>query len=201
MAAARQPALMGGLSDNREHELAVVMEAIAANTDPVLGADVPKAAEHLLRVLDDCKFRDARGRTRSRGNSDDLGLFFYFVWRRIARYGFDGTQRSEARRWTFYLLDATTRTYEVGHPDMMRMGATEHLLSIVDCDIERRDGLVRNDTMKDRVMRLEVKCNSTDLASRGFAKMKMHLKDTALLRQCGLPSPRSFHLEMERDGS
>ena len=67
MAAARQPTLMWGLSDNREHELAAVREAIAANTDPALGADVPKAAEHLLRVLDDCKFRDARGRTRSRG--------------------------------------------------------------------------------------------------------------------------------------
>ena len=201
MAAARQPTLMWGLSDNREHELAAVMEAIAANTDPALGADVPKAAEHLLRVLDDCKFRDARGRTRSRGNSDDLGLFFYFVWRRIARYGFDGTQRSEARRWTFYLFDATTRTYEAGHPDMLHMRAKRHLRSIVDCDIERRDGLVRNDTMKDRVMRLEVKCKSTDLVARGFAKMKMHLKDPVLLRQCGLASPRSFHLEMERDGS
>ena len=136
-------------------------------------------------------------------------MFFYFVWRRIARYGFDGTQRSEARRWTFYLFDATTRTYEVGHPDMLHMGAKEHLLSIVDCNIERRDflaplGLVRNDTMKDRVMRLEVKCKSTDLAGRGFAKMKMHLKGTALLRQCwgrSPQSPRSFHFEMERDGN
>jgi hypothetical protein len=195
-----------GLSDNREHELAVVMEAIAANTDPALGADVPKAAEHLLRVLDDCKFRDARGRTRSRGNSADLGLFFYFVWRRIARYGFDSTQRSEPRRWTFYRFDATTQTYELGHPDMIRMRAQEHLISIVDCRVERRDflaplGLVRNDTMKARVMRLEVKCKSSDLVSRAFAKMKIHLKDTALLRQCGLPSPRSFHLEMEREGS
>ena len=131
-------------------------------------------------------------------------MFFYFVWRRIARYGFDGTQRSEARRWTFYLFDATTRTYEVGHPDMLHMRAKRHLRSIVDCDIERRDGLVRSDTMKDRVMRLEVKCKSTDLVARGFAKMKMHLKDPVLLRQCGglrPPSPRSFHLEMERDGS
>ena len=131
-------------------------------------------------------------------------MFFYFVWRRIARYGFDGTQRSEARRWTFYLFDATTRTYEAGHPDLMRMRAKRHLRSIVDCGIERRDGLVRNDTMKDRVMRLEVKCKSTDLVARGFAKMKIHLKDTALLRKCGglcPPSPRSFHLEMERDGS
>ena len=136
-------------------------------------------------------------------------MFFYFVWRRIARYGFDSTQRSEARRWTFYLLDATTGTYELGHPDMLHMRAEGHLLSIVDCDIERRDflaplGLVRNDTMKDRVMRLEVKCKSADLVARGLAKMKIHLKDTALLRQCwGLrpQSPRSFHLEMERDGS
>ena len=99
----RRAALMQGSSDNREYELAVVREAIAAKTDPALGADLPNAAEHLLRVLDDCEFRDERGKLRSRGNSTDLGLFFYFVWRRIMRYGFDATQRSEARRWTFYL--------------------------------------------------------------------------------------------------
>ena len=103
----RRAALMQGSSDNREYELAVVREAIAAKTDPALGADVPNAAEHLLRVLDDCEFRDARGKLRSRGNSTDLSWFFYFVWRRIMRYGFDGTQRSEARRWTFYLPAAT----------------------------------------------------------------------------------------------
>ena len=210
-------ALMQGSADNREYELAVVREAIAAKTDPALGADVPNAAEHLLRVLDDCKFRDARGKVRSRGNSTDLSLFFYFVWRRIMRYGFDGTQRSEARRWSFYQpvaigatgtgLAPTTQTYEpweLAHPDMIRMGVEWHLLSIVDCPIERRGflaplGLVRNDTMKARAMRLEVKCRSSDLVSRAFTKMKMHLKDPALLRRCGLPSPRSFHLALERE--
>jgi hypothetical protein len=77
--------MMGGHSDNREYELAVVREAIAAKTDPALGADIPNAAEHLLRVLDDCEFRDERGKLRSRGNSTDLSWFFYFVWRRIIR--------------------------------------------------------------------------------------------------------------------
>jgi hypothetical protein len=203
--------MMGGCSErqqHREHELAVVREAIAAKTDQALGADVPNAAEHLLRVLDDCEFRDARGKVRSRGNSTELGWFFYFVWRRIMRYGFDGTQRSEARRWTFYLPAATgaCEPWMPAHPDLVPMRVKRHLLSIVDCDVEqqRRDflaplGLVRNDTMKARVMLLEVKCTTSNLVSRAFAKTKMHLKDPSLLRRCGLPSPRSFHLELERE--
>ena len=166
----------------------------------------PNAAEHLLRVLDDCEFRDARGKLRSRGNSTELSWFFYFVWRRIMRYGFDGTQRSEARRWTFYLPVApgASEPWMHAHPDMIHMSVKRHLLSIVDCDVGRRGslaplGLVRNGTMKARVMLLEVKCKSSNLVARAFAKTKMHLKDPSLLRRCGLPSPRSFHLELERE--
>ena len=201
--------MMGGCSErqqHREHELAVVREAIAAKTDPALGADLPNAAEHLLRVLDDCEFRDARGKARSRGNSTELSWFFYFVWRQIMRYGFDSTQRSEARRWTFYVPAAAGagEPWMPAHPDMIHMGVKWHLLSIVDCDAEQQralapPGLVRNDTMKARVMLLEVKCKSSNLVARAFAKMKMHLKDPSLLRRCGLPSPRSFHLELERE--
>jgi hypothetical protein len=195
---------MQGSADNREYELAVVREAIAAKTDPALGADLPNAAEHLLRVLDDCEFRDARGKLRSRGNSTDLGLFFYFVWRRIMRYGFDSTQRSEARRWTFYLPAATGATgtdepWNPAHHDLIPTRVKRHLLSIVDCDVERREGLVRNDTMNARVMLLEVKCTTSNLVARAFAKTKMHLRDPVMLRRCGLPSPRSFHLELERE--
>ena len=73
------------------------------------------------------------------------------------------------------------------------------MLSIVDCDVECREGLVRNDTMNARVMLLEVKCKSANLVSRAFAKTKMHLRDPVMLRRCGLPSPRSFHLELERE--
>jgi hypothetical protein len=197
---------MQGSADNREYELAVVREAIAAKTDPALGADLPNAAEHLLRVLDDCEFRDERGKLRSRGNSTDLGLFFYFVWRRIMRYGFDATQRSEARRWTFYLplpaatgATGTDEPWIPAHHDLIPTRVKRHLLSIVDCDVERREGLVRNDTMNARVMLLEVKCTTSNLVSRAFAKTKMHLRDPAMLRRCGLPSPRSFHLELERE--
>ena len=203
----RRAALMQGSADNREYELAVVREAIAAKTDPALGADLPNAAEHLLRVLDDCEFRDERGKLRSRGNSTDLGLFFYFVWRRIMRYGFDATQRSEARRWTFYLPAATGATgtdepWSPAHHDLIPTRVKRHLHSIVDCDVERREGLVRNDTMNARVMLLEVKCTTSNLVSRGHwpvAKTKMHLRDPVMLRRCGLPSPRSFHLELERE--
>ena len=196
--------MMGRCSErqqHREYELAVVREAIAAKTDPALGADLPNAAEHLLRVLDDCEFRDERGKLRSRGNSTDLGLFFYFVWRRIMRYGFDATQRSEARRWTFYLPVApgTAEPWMHAHPDLIPTRVKRHLLSIVDCDVEQQRALVRNDTMKARVMLLDVKCTTSNLVARAFAKTKMHLRDPVMLRRCGLPSPRSFHLELERE--
>ena len=60
-----------GLAGNREHELMVISEAIAAHTDPALDADVPKAAEAMLLVLDYCE--------QSLPNFADMGLFLYDV--------------------------------------------------------------------------------------------------------------------------
>ena len=54
--------LAEGLSGKREQELMVIREAIAANTDPALEADVRNAAEAMLLVLDDYERRDAQGK-------------------------------------------------------------------------------------------------------------------------------------------
>jgi hypothetical protein len=93
-----------GLNGKREQELMLVREAIVANTDAALEADVPKAAEALLKVLEYCERREASGKVQSYGNVADLGLFLYYTWRRVARYGFDRTQSSAAHQWVFYLF-------------------------------------------------------------------------------------------------
>ena len=53
--------LAAGLAGKREQELMVIREAITANTDPALEADVPRAAEHMLKVLDYCERVDVNG--------------------------------------------------------------------------------------------------------------------------------------------
>ena len=85
----------------------VIRDAIVAHTDPELEADAAQAAVHLLRVLDDCERRDAHGKMQAHGNFAHLGLFMYYVWRRVARYGFD-----RAQQWTFYLFNGAM--YENG---------------------------------------------------------------------------------------
>jgi hypothetical protein len=100
--------LAEGLSGKREQELMAIREAITANTDAALEADVPKAAEHILEVLDYCERLDAYGKVQSLPNFPDLGLFLYYVWRRVARFGYDRTQSTAAHQWTFYLFNVAT---------------------------------------------------------------------------------------------
>ena len=85
-----------GLNGKREQELMIVREAIVACTDPALEADVPKAAEAMMCVLEFCELRDeTTGRIERLGNISKLGMYVYYIWRRVARYGFDS---STARR-------------------------------------------------------------------------------------------------------
>jgi len=77
-------AYAAGLSSKREQELMMIREAITAHTDPALRADVPKAADALLVVLDYCERRDTHGKVQSHGNFADLGLFFCLTARRTS---------------------------------------------------------------------------------------------------------------------
>jgi hypothetical protein len=123
--------LAEGLSGKREQELMVIRDAIVAHTDPVLEADVPKAAEHMLAFLDYCERLDEHGKVQSLSNFEDLGLFLYYVWRRVARYGFDRTQSSAAHQWTFYLFNGAT--YERGQFEQLHIKAKEHVRMIIGC--------------------------------------------------------------------
>jgi hypothetical protein len=180
--------LAEGLAGKREQELMVIREAITANTDAALEADVPKAAEHLLKVLDYCERLDAYGKVQSLPNFPDLGLFLYYVWRRVARFGYDRTQSSAAHQWTFYLFNGAT--YERGQLEQLHIQAEEHLREIVDA-------LASNVQLKTRGISLEAKCKSTDLVSKGLSKMQMSFKHEARLARCGLVSPNDFQLKLD----
>jgi hypothetical protein len=178
-----------GLNGKREQELMVVREAIVANTDPALEADVPRAADALLKVLEYCERRDeATGRVEKLGNIADLGKFLYFVWRRVARYGFDRTQSSEAHQWTFYLFNGAT--YERGQLKQLSIRAEKHIRAVVEA-------LSVSVQLRTRVMSLDVKCNTSDFISKALTKMQMMFMDIEQLQGCGLVSPDDFERELD----
>jgi hypothetical protein len=178
-----------GLNGKREQELMVVREAIVANTDQALEADVPKAAEALLKVLEYCERRDeSTGRVEKLGNIADLGKFLYFVWRRVARYGFDRTQSSAAHQWTLYLFNGAT--YERGQYEQLAIQAKEHVRAVVEA-------LSVSVQLRSRVMSLEVKCNTSDFIARALTEMQMMFKNIKQLVKCGLVSPDDFERELD----
>ena len=180
--------LAEGLAGKREQELMAIRDAIVANTAATLEADVPKAAEHLLRVLDYCERVDTHGKVQVHANNAHLGLFLYYVWRRVARYGFDRTQSSESHQWTFYLFNGAT--YERGQFEQLESKAKRHMRSIVDT-------LSANVQLRTRVSNLEVKCDAENFVSRAIAEMQPLLKDVEQLGWCGLVSPNDFQLELD----
>jgi phage/plasmid-associated DNA primase len=180
--------LAEGLAGKREQELMAIRDAIVANTDATLEADVPKAAEHLLKVLDFCERVDTHGKVQVHANNAHLGLFLYYVWRRVARYGFDRTQSSESHQWTFYLFNGAT--YERGQFEQLESKAKRHMRSIVDT-------LSANVQLRTRVSNLEVKCDAENFVSRAIAEMQPLLKDVEQLGWCGLVSPNDFQLELD----
>ena len=177
-----------GLNGKREQELMVIREAILACTDPALEADVPKAAEALLEVLDYCERRDASGNRQSLSNIADLGLFLYFIWRRVARYGFDKTQSSEAHQWTLYLFDGAT--YERGQWEQLTIRAKGHIRAVVT-------SLVSSVQMQSRAASLDVKCNTSDFIAKAIAEAVECMHDGKLIREGGLVSPDEFERELD----
>jgi hypothetical protein len=180
--------LAEGLSGKREQELMVIREAIVANTDAALEADVRNAAEAMLLVLDDYERRDAQGKLQPNVNFADLGAFFYFVWRRVARYGFDGTQHTEANQYTFFLFNGAT--YQHGKRRQFLSKAKEHVRRVVSA-------LIESPQLESRARSLAGKCTSSDLLPRALAEMHESLTNDEKLARCGLISPQEFQLKLD----
>jgi hypothetical protein len=172
-----------GLNGKREQELMLVREAIVANTDRALEADVTKAAEAMLQVLDDYERRDAHGRMQPISNFADLGIFFYYIWRRVARYGFDSSQHSEAHQYTFFLFNGAT--YEHGKRRQFASKAKEHVRLVVSA-------LANCPQLGGRASSLAAKCTSSDLLARALSEMQESMTNDDKLAGCGLLSLEEF---------
>jgi hypothetical protein len=172
-----------GLSGKREHELMAVCEAITACTDPALEANVRKAAEHLLKVLDDCE------RKGLSSNFTDLGMFFYFIWRRVARFACDSSQRTEDKQYTFFLFDGAT--YKHGKRRQFASKVKEHVRLVVTA-------LEAVPLLKSRAESLEAKCTSSDIVSKAISETLIDsLTDNDKLAACGLCTTEQFDRDLD----
>jgi hypothetical protein len=178
-----------GLNGKREQELMVIREAIVACTDPVLEADVPSAAESMLAVLELFEYKDeTTGRVEKLNNIPDLGMFVFYIWRRIARYGFDKTQSSQAHQWTFYLFNGAT--YVRGQWDRISIRAKEHIYSVVRA-------LCESPSLRARAKSALARCYSSDYISRALSETQMSFKHVERLEACGLVDPEVFERKLD----
>jgi hypothetical protein len=178
-----------GLNGKREQELMLIREAIVACTDPALDADVPAAAEAMMCVLEFCELRDeTTGRVEKLGNITDMGLFVYFIWRRVARYGFDKTQSSESHQWTMYLFNGAT--YERGQWKALKDETKQHILRIIKllCDAP---------ALRARAKAAFARCHSSDYIARALSDAGECMQNPRRLAKCGLVSPDKFERELD----
>jgi hypothetical protein len=180
-----------GLNGKREQELMVIREAIVANTDPALEADVPSAAEALMCVLELFEYKDeTTGRVERLGNISKLGLYAFHIWRRVARYGFDKTQSSAAHQWTFYLFNGAT--YERGQWERIAIRAEEQVLAVLM-------HLLDAPSLRARAKSALARSESSDYIARALVKTQMSFKNSERLVKCGLVDPEEFERELDMD--
>jgi hypothetical protein len=178
-----------GLNGKREQELMVIREAIVACTDASLEADVGKAADAMLEVLEFQEYRDeSTGRVEKLGNITDLGLFIYHIWWRVARYGFDKTQSSESHQWTLYLFNGAT--YERGQWKALKRQAKHHFHS---CIMQ----LCESPSLRSRAKGTLARCKQSDFVTKALAEAVECMQDGKLLREGGLVSPDEFERELD----
>jgi hypothetical protein len=172
-----------GLAGKREQELMVISAAIVANTDPALEANVRKAAEHMLKVLDYCE------RKQLSSNFTDLGMFFYYIWRRVARYGCDSSQRTEDKQFTFFLFDGAT--YKHGKRRQFASKVKEHVRLVVAA-------LEESPVLQSRAVSLEAKCTSSDIVAKAISETLIEsLTNNDKLEACGLCSTEEFDRKLD----
>jgi hypothetical protein len=178
-----------GLNGKREQELMLVREAIVACTDPALEADVAKAAEAMLEVLEFQEYRDeTTGRVEKLGDIASMGLFVFHIWWRVARYGYDKTQSSEAHQWTLYLLNGAT--YERGQMKALKRQAKHH---VSRCIVQ----LCESPALRSRAKGTLARCRTSDFVARAIAEAVECMQDGKLPNEGGLVSPDEFERKID----
>ena len=177
-----------GLNGKREQELMLVREVLVECTDPALQADIVGAAEALMCVLEFCEYRDASGKLHTLNHIADLSLFIFCIWRRVARYGFDKTQSSEAHQWSMYLFNGAT--YERGQWKALADDAKEYIFRVLKA-------LVDAPSLKSRAGIAFARCSSSDFIDRALTQAVEKMQNPRRLAKCGLVSPSDFQLELD----
>jgi phage/plasmid-associated DNA primase len=182
--------LAEGLAGKREHELMAIRAAITACTESELGANVTRAAEHMLEVLDYCDHRDeATGRLQPLGDIDDLGAFIFYTWWRVVRYGNDESQSSEAHQWTMYFFNGAT--YARGQWRAVKRQMKRH----VTCCLVKLHELP---ALRTRASSALARCRTSDFIARAIGEAVEYMHDETMLAEGGLMSPDQFDRELDQ---
>jgi hypothetical protein len=177
-----------GLTGTRDQELMLVREAIVASTDAALEANVPKAAEALLKVLEHMEMRRSNGRIATVADVQEAGLFVFYVWHRVARFSFNKWQTGTEKRHEFYYFDGAT--FEMGKKEPFTNKAVAHLRRVAEH--------LLNGPLQSRAEKLfERVCEAGDYVSRLTRHALGCMVDSLLLRECGLMSPDEFHDKLD----
>jgi hypothetical protein len=178
-----------GLNGKREQELMVIREAIVANTDPALEADVPKAAEAMLRALETLEYRRSDGKVGSYCDVEQGGLFVFYVWHRVTRLSFDKWQTATDKKHELYLFNGAT--FKTGQKDTFVQLAYTHLKRAAEALKEIAPLQSRAEKLVERI------AEAGDYFSRLTRHALATMQNSVMLEQCGLMSPEEFHHKLD----
>jgi hypothetical protein len=181
--------LADGLPGKREQELMVIRETIVAHTDAALEANVPLAAENLLKALDTLVYVGADGAQDGYCDVEVGGNFVFYVWHRVARLSFDKWQMATEKKHEFYLFNGAT--YETGQKDNFVQDAFVHLKHIAEALREVPSLRIRADKLVRRI------AGAGDYFIKLTHQALSLMQKPKLLATCGHISPTKFHDQLD----
>jgi hypothetical protein len=173
-----------GQARAREQELMVIRATIVAHTEAALEANVPLAAESLLKALDTLVYVCADGTQNGYTDVEYGGEFVFYVWHRVARFSFTDRGPLE-KRHEFLLFNGST--FEAGHKDEFVHDAFVHLKHIAEA-------LRKAPSLRIRAEKL---VRIIAVAGDYFTKLIHHalacMKNQKMLARCGHLGTSEFH--------
>jgi hypothetical protein len=181
--------------------------------EPVSGvdaveADIRKAARALLAALGYCELSGKYGASKKGSVMRSLADYFYYIWRRSARYGHDPDARAPySQTWNLYLFDGAT--YDSPAHSVISCTAKQQLRSVLRSFLGFAHFVPDEETewakwarpRADAAMRLFVNIDETEPGANSVTKAikKMHskLKDARLLVRDGRMSPIDLERAMD----
>jgi hypothetical protein len=174
-----------GLHGKREDELMHISEAIVACTKSSLEADVPQAAEAMLKALETVEYRNGDGSVSKYYDVEFGGEFVFHVWRRVARQSLDKWQTGTEKTHELFLFNGAT--FGSGQKGTFTMKAFKN--------IKRTAEALRSvPSLQSRAEKLvkRIAARNDYLSALIDHALKL-MQDEELLWECGLMIPGQFH--------